>query len=456
MTPDEYNEMSRRDAAASADMHRQLPAAPDAEQGLLCSILLMPREVLDLCSEHSVTAEWLHIPAHSTIFTAAIAIYAAGKPLDFITLTQALRDKGEIDRVGGAAFIMGLFNFIPTAANASYYIEILRDKFVKREIIKSATRLASDSYDDQTETASVLDNAQKALGQICGYAQGKKLPKSMRELVMASLDRMESMAESEIKIRGISTGMPELDDATGGCVDGDYIAIAGSTTQGKTALAMSIARHMAVDLKLPVGFFSLEMSDGELTDRLISMQSGVNLFFFLNGRMGRDDYPRITSASTLIAEAEIIIEDEAGMGIHELCAKARRMKQKHGIRALFIDYIQLLSNGKRSRDDETITQAITVASRMVKQLAKELCIPIIVLSQIDDKGKVKWARAIEDDANNLWGISHDDDISHIRISKARNGPKDIEVPVYFERTVVRFWPSHMAPPKPAKLHTKKK
>lgn len=445
LTEVEFNEQARQDRRKKSylpDIYRQLPQSPDAEQGILASLLLAPIEVFALCNEKGVTCDLFHIPAHGTIYSGIAAEMLSKGTVDIITLCQRLRNHQQLDSCGGPAFVTQLHAFLPTAANAAYYIEIVREKHVLREIIRVGTAAAARSYDEQGQLSEILEAAQRDLMHIAGLAQGKKKARGMQAIAIDAINRLAAGQQQE-GIMGYSTGIPHLDEQTGGIFGTELTAIEGSTTQGKTSLAMTIMKHASFELKLSVGFISLEMSEDEIADRLLAMEAEVDLFKITKKPSSLDalEISSLTAAASKIASAPIYIEDEAGVGIHQVAAKARILKTKHDIKILFIDYFQLIDSGIR-KDHESLTSILTDASRILKQLTKELGIPIILLSQTDDEsGKVKWAKAIRDDANNVWQIRD----GKVHILKARGGPRDITADTWFDKKHVRFRPAHEDP-----------
>jgi len=444
------------------DIHRLLPQSPDAEQGVLASFLLMPREVGGLCAEKQIKAEHFHIPAHAQIYAVLLELWDAAKPIDFITLTQVLRDRGKLDQVGGAAFVTGLFTFIPTAANAAYYIEILQEKFTLREIIKVCTEYAARSYDEQDDVPNLLNDVE---AKIFAIAQDRFRDKaaSMKDQVMQAIHAIEELYERRGAITGLPTGLAEFDKMTDGLHPAEMIIIAARPSMGKTALAMNIAEHIALEEKLPIAVFSLEMSTSQLVQRLLCSRARVNLGSVRNGFLAERDFPALTAAASKLAESKIFIDDTPGLSILELRAKSRRLKTQHDIRAIFIDYLQLLrSTSRRAQDNRQLE--IAEISAGLKGLAKELNIPIVVLAQLnrnpeqrsgDAKGRprlsdLRESGSIEQDADVVgllvreeYYADTDDEKKEsegkatLIIAKQRNGPVG-DVPLTFLKEFTRF------------------
>jgi len=444
------------------DIHRLLPQAPDAERGVLSSFLLAPRDIGGLCAEKQIKPEHFHLPAHAQIYATLLELWDANKPIDFITLTQLLRDRGQLDQVGGAASITELFTFLPTAANAAYYIEILQEKFTLREIIKVCTEYAARSYDEQDDVPNLLNDVE---AKIFAIAQDRFKDKtaSMKDQVMQAIHAIEELYDRRGAITGLPTGLAELDKMLDGLHKSEMIIIAARPSMGKTALAMNIAEHIALEAKLPVAVFSLEMSTSQLVQRLLCSRARVNLGSVRNGFLAERDFPALTAAASKLAESKIFIDDTPGLSILELRAKSRRLKSQHDIQAIFIDYLQLLrSTSKRAQDNRQLE--IAEISSGLKSLSKELNIPIVVLAQLnrnpeqrsgDAKGRprlsdLRESGSIEQDADVVallvreeYYADNDEEKKEsegkatLIIAKQRNGPVG-DVPLTFLKEFTRF------------------
>jgi replicative DNA helicase len=365
----------------SPDAHRLLPQSPDAEKGVLSSFLIAPRDIGGLCAEKQITKDHFFIPAHAAIYETLLAMWDKNEPIDFITLTQVLRDRSQLDQCGGAAFITELFTFLPTAANAPYYIDILQEKFTLRGIIKVCTEFAARGYDEQDDVPNLLDEVEK---QVFTIAQDrfKDRVANMKQLVVQAIGSIEELYERRGSITGLPTGFADFDKMTDGLHGSEMIVIAARPSMGKTAFAMNIAEHVAVDLKKAVAVFSLEMSAQQLVQRLLCTRARVNLGRVRDGFLSERDFPSLQSAASKLAESKIFIDDTSGLSILELRAKARRLKSQHDIQAIFIDYLQLLrSPTKRAQDNRQLE--IAEISSGLKGIAKELNIPIVVLAQLN-------------------------------------------------------------------------
>lgn len=446
----------------SPDVHRMLPQSQDAELGLLGSVLLCPREVMGDCIEQKITPEHFHSPANGIIYGVLRELYDANKPIDVILLTQLLRDRQLLEKVGGAAFVTGLFGFVPTAANANYYAEILKEKYTLRQIIITCNEFSARSYEEQENVEGFLDQVETKLFQITESRLSDKTFQ-IKEAVVAALDSIEKLYERRGEITGLPTGFEDFDKMTDGLHASEMIVIAARPSMGKTALAMNIAEHVALNGKHAVAVFSLEMSSQQLVQRLLCSRAKVNLGKVRDGFMAERDFQNLTHAAAKIRDSKIFIDDTAGLSVLELRAKARRLKAQHDIKLIVIDYLQLLkSTSKRAQDNRQLE--IAEISSGVKALAKELEIPIIVLAQLnrnpenrtgESKGRprlsdLRESGSIEQDADLVGLLMREEyyaDTDEAKeeasgkatliIAKQRNGPVG-DVPLTFLKEFTRF------------------
>src|SRR5438309_3756127 len=366
--------------SSSQDIHRTPPNSVEAEQGVLGSMLISPRDTIGECVE-KINEEYFYVPAHQTIYTVLVELWNAGQAIDLITFTQVLRDRNLLESLGGAAFITGLFTFVPTAANVQYYLDIVRDKYILREIIAAATESVRRAYEEQDEVNNLLDEVEQRIFAV-GEDRFKGQMLSMKDQVMGAIESIEKLYENRGGITGISTGFAEFDRMTDGMHPAEMIVIAARPSMGKTALVMNIAEHVAVQENLPVGVFSLEMSSQQLVQRLLCSRARVNLQKVRDGFLAERDFPSLTAAASKLPEAKIFIDDSAGLSILELRAKARRLKAQQDVRLIIVDYLQLLrSTSRRAQDNRQLE--ISEISAGLKGLAKELKIPIVVVAQLN-------------------------------------------------------------------------
>jgi replicative DNA helicase len=446
---------------SSQDIHRTPPHSAEAEQGVLGSMFISPRDAIAECVE-KINEEYFYVPAHRTIYSALVDLWNVGQAIDLITFTQVLRDRNLLEAVGGASFVTSLYTFVPTAANVGYYLEIVRDKYILRQIIAAATESVRRAYEEQDEVDNLLDEVEQKIFAV-GEDRFKGQTLSMKDQVMEAIETIEKLYERKGGITGISTGFIEFDRMTSGLHPAEMIVIAARPSMGKTAFAMNIAEHVAIQEKLAVAVFSLEMSSQQLVQRLLCSRARVNLKKVRDGFLGERDFSSLTSSASKLAEAKMFIDDSAGLTILELRAKARRLKAQHDIRLIVVDYLQLLrSTSRRGQENRQIE--ISEISAGLKGLAKELNIPIIVVAQLnrnpenrtgDSKGRprlsdLRESGSIEQDAD-LVGLlvreayyaDTDEEKEEaagnadLIISKQRNGPIG-DIPLTFLSEFTRF------------------
>lgn len=448
---------SQKTGSYLPDIHRSLPHSTDAEKGVLCSFLISEQAANEWIDK--IKGEHFHIPAHATIFELLVEFWNARKPVDFITISQALEDRGKLDEVGGAAFVSELFNFIPTAANAEYYTEILKEKRTLREIIKVCTECAGRAYDEQDEVNGMLDEVEQKIFAITESRVNSAMPE-MKTLVIDALKNIEKLYDRKGASSGLSTGYADFDSMTDGLHEAEMIVIAARPSMGKTALAMNIAENVAVNQGKGVAVFSLEMSASQLVQRLVCSRARVSLKKTKDGFLSSQDFPKIRDAASAFASCPMYIDDTSGLSVLELRAKARRLKARHDIQLIVIDYLQLLrSTSKRAQDNRQLE--IAEISSGIKAIAKELKIPIIVLAQLnrkpEDRGggrprlsDLRESGSIEQDADvvgllvrsEYYAESEEDKESaegeaELIIAKQRNGPVG-DVPLTFLKEFTRF------------------
>jgi replicative DNA helicase len=443
---------------SSQDIHRAPPHSVEAEQGVLGSMLISPRDAIAECVE-KITEEYFYVPAHQIIYRELVDLWNAAQAIDLITFTQILRDRNLLDVIGGPALVTSLFTFVPTAANIEYYIEIVRDKYILRSIIAAATESVRRAYEEQDEVNNLLDEVEQRIFAV-GEDRFKGQILSMKDQVMEAIDAIEKLYERKGGITGISTGFIEFDRMTSGLHPSEMIVIAARPSMGKTALAMNIVEHVAISQGLAVGVFSLEMSSQQLVQRLLCSRARVNLQKVRDGFLAERDFPSLTAAASKLADARIFIDDSAGLSILELRAKARRLKAQQDIQLIVVDYLQLLrSTTRRAQDNRQLE--ISEISAGLKGLAKELKIPVIVVAQLNRQpeqrsgGKprlsdLRESGSIEQDAD-LVGllvrpeIYEEDEEARAEkageaefiIAKQRNGPVG-EIPLTFLKEFTRF------------------
>jgi replicative DNA helicase len=444
--------------SSSQDVHRSPPHSAEAEQGVLGSMLLSPRDVIAECVER-INEEYFYIPAHETVYNVLVDLWNAGQAIDLITFTQVLRDRNLLDAIGGPSFVTSLYTFVPTAANVDYYLGIIRDKYLLRQVIAGGTEAVRRAYEEQDEVSSLIDEVEQAFINI-GDSRTVTVVQSMRENVMRAIEQIGDAADRKGGIIGMATGFVELDRMTGGLRASEMIVIAARPSMGKTALAMNIAEYASVTEKRPVGVFSLEMSTDQLVQRLLCSRARVNMQKVRDGFIAERDYTALTAAAAKLSEAPLFIDDTSGMTILELRAKARRFKAQHKVELIIVDYLQLLRAATKRRDDNRQVEVAEISAGL-KSLAKELGIPVIVVAQLNRQpearhgGKprlsdLRESGSIEQDADLVALLvrrevyEEDEEArqemageAELIIAKQRNGPVG-EIPLIFLKEFTRF------------------
>lgn len=447
-----------RPAISGAD--RLPPHSVEAEQGVLGCVFLSPMECLGECVEKFKQGpQMFYDLRHQVIYELLIDMWDRKEAIDIITVQQRLKDKQQLEAVGGLAYLAALPDKVPSAANLSFYVSIVREKYILRKMIATCTDVVGRVYEHEGQVDSLLDEVERDVLRI-SEERVEAQSITIKEVVHKAINRLEEYHQNQGMLTGISTGFVDLDKMTTGLHGGEMIVIAARPSMGKTSLAMNIAESVAIDQKLPVGVFSLEMSSESLVLRMLCSRARVNLRNIREGFFTERDFPKITSAAGKLANAPLFIDDSSGLSILQLRAKARRMWQQYGIKLIVIDYLQLLHSTNRKADNRQ--QEIADISNGIKALAKELNVPVIVLAQLNRSMEKEGFRrprmsdlresgAIEQDAD-LIGLlfdpnkkdEEDDGPSQsegkdviLYIAKQRNGPVD-DVHLTFLKTYTRF------------------
>lgn len=431
------------------------PNDSDAERAALGSVLLDWKNSMPTCIEWiGSKRDIFYELRHQQIYGVMVEMYDANEAIDLVTLSAWLSFQSLLESVGGVFYLDTLIEATPSAANLTYYLNILTDMHKARRLIRICSEKVSDAYDRTQSTDDLIFAAATQMMALADDSITKNGEASMQELMPAALQQIESWHASQGVMSGIATGFSDLDKMTTGLHGNEMIVIAGRPSMGKTSLAMNIADHAAVELGLPVGVFSLEMTKEALAVRLLCSRARVNARNIQAGFLSHADMPKITTATNRLVSSNLFINDESGLNILGLRTRARRMAQKHGIKLLVIDYLQLMTAERRSSDSRE--QEVSFISKGVKALAKELDIPIIALSQLNrglEKEKDRRPRmsdlresgSLEQDADFvgiLWKPyteeREDDAVAvNLEVCKQRNGPTGT-VPLTFLRHYTRF------------------
>lgn len=452
-------------------LDRLPPHSTEAEQGVLGCLLWSPNDCANECITKfkGATTEIFYDLRHETIYNTILAMYDKREAIDLITLQQRLKDRQaaggnqtELDLVGGIAYLSSLQDSVPSAANLSYYLEIVLEKSTLRKMIRTCSDIVSRAYEHEGEVDQLMDEAERGVLRIAESRVSGETA-TIKELTNRAITQIEQFHQNQGMLTGVATGFADLDRMTSGLHGGEMIVIAARPSMGKTSLAMNIAENVALDQQLPVGVFSLEMTSESLVLRMLCSRARVNLRNVRDGFLAERDIPKLTGTAGKLGKSPLFIDDSSGLSILQLRAKARRMHQQHGIKLLVIDYLQLMhSTAKRAAENRQ--QEIADISSGIKGLAKELNIPVIVLAQLNreiekDKNRkprlsdLRESGSIEQDAD-LVGLlykpaSDEDDQRdagpdladsrpvNLLIAKQRNGPTG-DVNLTFLNSITRF------------------
>ena len=443
------------------------PQARDLEEAVLGAVML-EKDALPSIVDF-LKPESFYVEAHQLIYKAIIRLFGKSEPIDILTVAEELRKTGDLDVAGGAYYITELTNRVATAANVEFHARIISQKFIQRELIRTSTEIVRDAYEDTTDVFELLDKSEKSLFDITnqnmrrGYADvGSLMEQATKEILAA--------AQHQDKLTGVASGFINLDRVTGGWQRSDLVIIAARPGMGKTSFVLSMARNAAMMANKPVALFSLEMSSLQLTTRLMAAEASLPMEKLRKGNLANYELAQLESKVRELSDAPIYIDDTPALNIFELRAKARRLKMQHGISMIIIDYLQLMSGGGDNRGNRE--QEISTISRSLKNIAKELDIPVIALSQlsraVETRGGTKRPQlsdlresgAIEQDADmviflyrgDYYGIEVDENNQPIKgkteviIAKHRNGSLET-VPIKFVHNLAKFeeWDDIAAP-----------
>lgn len=434
------------------------PQNLEAEKSLLGSILIDKEAMIKIAD--MIDLEDFYKMAHTLIFEVMLELYSKSEPIDVLTVSNRLAEKGQLEQIGGRSYLVELSNSTPTAAHIQQYAKIIRRKSTLRRLLHSAHEISKLGYKEDAEDVDVLlDEAQQHLFSITQKHMRQSFT-PIRGILNEAFDRIDELHREKGKLRGIPSGITALDNLLAGFQKSDLVILAARPSVGKTSFALDIARHAAVRMKVPVGIFSLEMSKEQLVDRLLCAEAGIDLWKMRTGNLSdrpdSDDFPRIGHAMGLLAEAPIYIDDTPGNNVMHIRTKARQLQAEHGLGMIIIDYLQLMESHTTKFSDNRV-QEVSQISRNLKGIARELNVPVIALSQLSravEQSKpaipklahLRESGSIEQDADvvmfiyrksadrnyRMEDIPPDERyIGEIHIAKHRNGPTGM-VKVYFD------------------------
>ncbi len=420
------------------------PQNIEAEQSVLGSMLIDKEAMVEVAE--MLAGDDFYREAHQHIFHSILALADKGEPVDLVTICEEMENKDLLDKAGGAAYLASIANATPTAAHASYYAEIVKEKSILRRLINAATEIVRKSYGYIENIEEFIDETEQLIFDVARSKETQSFT-HLREALEQTFEKLEKLYERKSGVTGLSTGFTDLNNLTSGFQDSDLIIVAARPSMGKTTLGLNIAHHIALQEEAPVAFFSLEMSREQLAQRLLCSAAEIDAQRLRRGFLSSEDWPRLTQAVGPLSESPFFIDDTAGISVMEMRAKARRLKMEKGLSAVFVDYLQLMRGHERLENRQ---QEISSISRSLKALAKELNCPVIALSQLsraveqrNDKRPILSdlleSGGIEANADLVLFIYRDDyynpetekkHITEIIVSKQRNGPTG-KIELYF-------------------------
>jgi replicative DNA helicase len=435
---------------ALGEKHRLPPHNLEAEQNILGAILIDPDGMLKVSDK--LVSDDFYREDHRIIYSHMLQLYEKRRPIDMLTLTDAIDSSKKLALIGGASYIATLTSMVSSSVHMVHYADIIRQKAMLRKLITAGSRIVELGYKEDGETDIVLDSAEATLfGVSQTYLSNNFIP--IGTILSESFDRIDELHKSKGALRGVPTGFRDLDSLLGGLQKSDLVILAARPSMGKTALGLNFAEYAAIKSKAKVAIFSLEQSRDQLVDRILCSQAGVDSWKLRTGNLNDDDFPRIGNAMGVLSEASIFIDDTPGQSALEVRTKARRLQMEHGLDLIIIDYLQLM----QGRNQENRVQEVSEISRALKGVARELSVPVIALSQLSravearpDKrpmlSDLRESGSIEQDADVVLFIYRDDyyekdsekkNIAEILVRKHRNGPVG-EIQLYFQPEQTRF------------------
>ncbi len=434
-------------------MEKLLPQNIEAECGVLGSIIIDPEAIVQVSD--FLRADDFYRDAHRTIYEVILQLYEEHEPADFITICDELERRNKLEEVGGASYITSLVNQVPTSGNVEFYARIVERTAILRHLIHAAGQIAAIAY-EEGDADIALDKAEQLIFNI-SQRHARSDFAHMRDILAEYMNKLDQLHERRGTIVGVPTGFTDLDRLTGGLQKSDLIVLAARPGIGKTSLALSIAHNSALKYQNSIAVFSLEMSKDQLAQRLLSMDAGIDQQRLRTGRIEDDEWDRIVYAMDTLSEANIWIDDTAGISTMEMRSKARRLQAEQGIDLIIVDYLQLMQATIGGKRNENRVQEISEISRSLKGLARELNIPVLALAQLSRAVESRQSKvpqlsdlresgSIEQDSDIVMFIYRDDiynqeserkNIADIIIAKHRNGPVG-EISLYFQASQTRF------------------
>ena len=423
------------------------PHADDAERSILGAILIDKDAIVDIAV--LLRGEMFYNENNGIIFDGMMSLYESRDPIDALTVADWLKKEKQLDKVGGRTYLTALSNEVPVASHAVKYAQIVRETYIKRQLITAGAQMGEMGFDEGKPLGEILDKAEQSIYAL-SQTHVKKSFVPVKDALAESFDRLDNLHNSPDGLRGVPTGFSDLDHMLAGMQDSNLIILAARPGIGKTTFATNIAQHVAVEKKMPVGYFALEMSNLEMVDRMLVGQANIDAWKLKTGNLKEDDFARLSEAMGVLADCPLYIDDTPGQSILELRTKARRLHSQVGLKLLVVDYLQLVVGDKSY---ESRVQEVGAISQGLKNLARELRIPVIALSQLNrgienrtekspQLSDLRESGSIEQDADVVMFLYRNDDANledvKLSIAKHRNGGLGI-VDLKFRGDRVKFY-----------------
>lgn len=381
------------------------PQNIDAERALLGSIMLRPSALSDIVD--IIYEDAFYVQKHKVIFRIMADLSRVGDPIDLVSVSEKMKALNLTEQAGGISYLNELANTVPSSTNVEYYAKTVANKFTLRKLIQAGDVVTGLGFNEEDEVEFILDEAEKRVFEVTSNPRSAKKFLSIKDIIPKSWEKLERLAEGG-QLRGVPTGFIALDNILSGFQDSDLIILAARPSTGKTALALDMARKTAVENNIPVGFFSLEMSADQLTDRMLSAESQVDSWRMRTGKgLTDDDFARISVAMETLSKAPIYIDDKPGNSINQMRSTARRLKAEHGLGLIVVDYLQLMTTQKNY---DSMVNQVTEISRSLKSLARELEVPVIALSQLSRAVEQRGGKPRLSDLRDSGSIEQDADV----------------------------------------------
>ena len=438
---------------ASSEALKVPPQDLEAEKSVLGAVLI-DSGAMNLVVEF-LKPEHFYDPAHKQIYSSMLTLFEKQQPIDVVTLQDALKKEDGLKKIGGKSYLADLINTVPTSAYIEHYGQIVKNHYVKRKLIELSSRIVERAFDQKGDVKKLLDEAEVEIFALSQQHLHRDFIE-LKDILAESFERLEEFMKKGTHLRGVPTGYPDLDNKLAGMQDSNLLILAARPGIGKTTLALNMALNTAIKEKLPVGFFSLEMSKEELVDRLLVGQADIDAWRLKTGRLSDEDYKKLTEAMGELSEAPIYIDDTPGLSILEMRTKARKLKLEKDIKLLIVDYLQLANAGRMI---ESRVTEVSFISQGLKNLARELRIPVLAVSQLSRAVEQRGTRkpqladlresgAIEQDADVVMFLYHEAEsedlldqnkrLVKLYIAKHRNGPTG-ELDLMFRGDRVKFY-----------------